>query len=156
MIVPRLTPVLRPAVFNKAINERYLNKTLFKISSCFHQLSPLFAHISTCTLAPSRYFHFVSHRLRDTDTAHHTAHRPHCHWSVYNMSCPGNQMRWDLTSGDLDNEAEKLITKSKAVYDLIGSMNPDDVTVENVIKVRVPLTTAITSFTSNNLRLFNE
>ncbi|KAK2155249.1 hypothetical protein LSH36_245g03012 [Paralvinella palmiformis] len=56
------------------------------------------------------------------------------HWSVYNMACPGNKMRWDLGPDDLAKEADLLLAKSKATYDAVGALKREEVTVENVVK----------------------
>ena len=48
-------------------------------------------------------------------------------------------MRFDLTKEDIEKEANELIIKSKAVYDAIGSLKPENVTFENVVKVNIIL-----------------
>ena len=45
-------------------------------------------------------------------------------------------MQWDFASADLDKEADALITKTRAVYDAVGGVKADDVTYDNIIKVR--------------------
>jgi len=56
------------------------------------------------------------------------------HWSVYNMASPGNRLRWDLKKEDFPRLADELMTKTKAVYDAVGSINKDDVSYEKVVK----------------------
>lgn len=58
------------------------------------------------------------------------------HWCVYNMACPGNRMRWDLTPEDIEKRADQLIERSKAAYDQVGSQPKDELTYENSVKVR--------------------
>lgn len=50
------------------------------------------------------------------------------------MACPGNRMRWDLTTKDIGTEADELILASKKVYDTIGALKDCDVTVDNVVQ----------------------
>lgn len=57
------------------------------------------------------------------------------HWSVYNMACPGNRMRFDLKAADVPAETDKLIESCKAVYEQVGALKAEDVTYDNVIKV---------------------
>ena len=65
----------------------------------------------------------------------------HCrlkvHWSVYNMACPGNRLRFDLTAEDLQKESDRLMIEAKNVYDNIGNLKIEDVTYDNVAKVRM-------------------
>ena len=55
------------------------------------------------------------------------------------MSCPGNRMHWDLTPDYIIAETDRLIAESKSVYDSVGSVSPDAVTYDNVLKVTVVL-----------------
>ena len=57
------------------------------------------------------------------------------HWTQYNMACPGNKLRFDLQPGDLEKEANDLITQTKAVYDAVGALKPEEVTLENTVQV---------------------
>ncbi len=52
------------------------------------------------------------------------------------MACPGNRLRFDLTPEDVASKADDLMTKSKAVYDAIASVKPEEANYDNVIKVR--------------------
>jgi len=56
---------------------------------------------------------------------------------VDNMACPGNRMRWDLSATDIAKQADELIESSKAVYDRVGLLKPDQVAYDNVIKVHI-------------------
>ena len=58
------------------------------------------------------------------------------HWSTYNMACPGNKLRFDLKASELEKEADNLISQTKAVYDAVGSLKPEEVTFENCVQVR--------------------
>ncbi len=49
--------------------------------------------------------------------------------------CPGNRLDWDLTAADIARRTEELIAKSKAVYDSIANLSPDQANYDNVIKV---------------------
>ena len=60
------------------------------------------------------------------------------HWSVYNMACPGNRMRWDLSAEDIGRKADELMTKSKAVYDAVGAVKAEEANFENVVTVESP------------------
>jgi thimet oligopeptidase len=53
------------------------------------------------------------------------------------MASPGNKIRFDLNAEDIAKETEKLIEESKAIYDKIGSLKPDDISYDSVIKVIV-------------------
>ena len=69
-----------------------------------------------------------------TDLRHH--HQP-AHAELFaEMASPGNRMHWDLTTDFIATETERLTAASKAVYDLVGALKADEVTYENVIKVR--------------------
>ena len=52
-----------------------------------------------------------------------------------NMACPGNRLRWNKTASDIASQADELIALSKAVYDRVGALKPDQVSYERVIKV---------------------
>ena len=51
------------------------------------------------------------------------------------MASPGNKMHWDMKPEDLVAETDKLILKSKAVYDSVASLQPDEVSYDTVLKV---------------------
>ena len=51
------------------------------------------------------------------------------------MASPGNRLRFDLTPQDVTSMADELMTKSKAVYDVIASVKPEEANYDNVIKV---------------------
>ena len=71
----------------------------------------------------------ISVRLYQTDN------KPR--YAIFNMACPGNRMRWDLTPADLTTKADALIARSQAVYDAVGALKPNEVTYENVMKVLI-------------------
>ena len=68
------------------------------------------------------------HSLQNSNTVH---------WSVYNMACPGNRMKWDLNAEDIGRKAEELMSKSKAIYDSVGAVKPEEANMENVVKVKL-------------------
>ena len=51
------------------------------------------------------------------------------------MASPGNKMRFDLKPEDIKRESEQLMVKSKNIYDEIGMLSDDQVTMDNVVKV---------------------
>ena len=54
-----------------------------------------------------------------------------------NMAPAGvNTMRWDLTAEDIVSMTDGLIAETKAVYDAVGALKPEEVTFENSLKVR--------------------
>ena len=61
--------------------------------------------------------------------------RSKVHWAVYNMACPGNRMRFDLTVKDIETETDRLIKESKNVYDGIGKLSLEEANYDNVVKV---------------------
>ncbi len=77
------------------------------------------------------------HQIQPSARNLHFERKPH--WSLYNMACPGNKMRFDLNPSDISSKCEELIIKSRAVYEAVGSLKPDEVTFVNVVKVcRLP------------------
>ena len=50
---------------------------------------------------------------------------------------PGCRLYWNLTPKDIATRTDALIAKSRAVYDDVGNLSkqPDDVTVDSVLKV---------------------
>ncbi|XP_013398573.1 thimet oligopeptidase isoform X1 [Lingula anatina] len=50
------------------------------------------------------------------------------------MAAPGNRLRWDLTAEDIPVKAEELIKKSRAVYDAVGALKPEEISYDRVIK----------------------
>ena len=47
----------------------------------------------------------------------------------------GNRLRWDLTPASIQKDTEVLMTKTKTVYDNVGSLSAETVTYENIVKV---------------------
>ncbi|XP_077980904.1 thimet oligopeptidase-like isoform X2 [Glandiceps talaboti] len=45
-----------------------------------------------------------------------------------------NRLRWDLTPETIKTRTGELITKAKVVYDVVGSLSKDEVTLENTLK----------------------
>lgn len=45
-------------------------------------------------------------------------------------------MRWNLTPSDIHMEAEELMKKTKAVYDSVAILTPEQLDYENVIRVK--------------------
>ena len=56
-------------------------------------------------------------------------------WRDYNMASPGNKLRFDLTPSDIKVEADKLMVKSKEIFDQIGTLPDDQVSLKNVVQV---------------------
>ena len=46
-----------------------------------------------------------------------------------------SNLNWKLSAVEIGQETDKLIEKSRKVYDEIGSLNQQDVCFENTIKV---------------------
>ena len=55
------------------------------------------------------------------------------------MASPGNKMRFDLKPEDIKRESEQLMVKSKNIYDEIGMLSDDQVTMDNVVKVNLTI-----------------
>ena len=53
------------------------------------------------------------------------------------MACPGVKLRWDLAETDFHQRTDALIIKSRAVFDAVGSLKPEEANYENVIQVSV-------------------
>lgn len=45
-----------------------------------------------------------------------------------------NTLRWDLTPDDIRTRTDSLINRVKAVYDDVGSLKIENVSVENTLK----------------------
>jgi len=48
----------------------------------------------------------------------------------------GNLLSWDLTTASIEKQTEDLKKKTQIVYDAVGSLSKDEVTYDNVVKVR--------------------
>ena len=48
--------------------------------------------------------------------------------------CANNRLRWDLTPDQIDQLSDELISKTKMVYDSVGSLELTSVTYENTLK----------------------
>lgn len=48
--------------------------------------------------------------------------------------CSENRLRWDLSPEQIHDLSDKLITKTKQVYDDVGSLDLGSVTFENTLK----------------------
>ena len=51
----------------------------------------------------------------------------------------GIYIAWNLSASEITDRAEKLIEKSRAVYDEVGSLTISDVDVNNVLMVKFSL-----------------
>ena len=47
------------------------------------------------------------------------------------------QLQWNLSVDDIKVKVKELIEKTRAVYDYIGSICPDEVTLQNVLMVNM-------------------
>lgn len=45
-----------------------------------------------------------------------------------------NRLRWDLTPEQIQQLCDELIANTKKVYDHVGALNLEDVSVENTLK----------------------
>ena len=134
----RLISVLRTAALNKATTASSFCRSERQYSALRSLTDTCPDRVDRVSLVPkARVGSSVSSKtdclLLNVIRFVHGSNRPH--WSVYNMACPGNKMRWDLGPEDLKKEADLLIAKSKAAYDAVGSLTPEEVTIENVVKV---------------------
>ena len=95
--------------------------------------SQFLSRSSQIVASESRIYLSSNHTLGKT--FNRFIHAEKVHWSVYNMACPGNRMRWDITPEEIATKTEQLMTKSKAIYDYVGAIKTEDITYENVLKV---------------------
>ena len=56
----------------------------------------------------------------------------------------GIYIAWNLSASEITDRAKKLIEKSHAVYDEVGSLAMSDVDVNNVLMVRILVTVSLT------------
>ena len=66
------------------------------------------------------------------------------------MAAPGNLLRFDLSVEDISRETEELIQKSKAVYDAVGSLTPENVSYDSVVKVSTVINICLFYILSSN------
>ncbi|XP_078599822.1 thimet oligopeptidase-like [Branchiostoma floridae x Branchiostoma japonicum] len=67
-----------------------------------------------------------------------------------NMAPAGvNTMRWDLTAEDIVSMTDGLIAETKAVYDAVGALKPEEVTFENSLKAIADSDVAYTNLRNN-------
>lgn len=60
----------------------------------------------------------------------------HTFVQVRSMSVTGNLLSWKITADDIKTSADELIVKTKAAYDTVGLLKPEEVNYRNVVKVQ--------------------
>ncbi|XP_071117688.1 thimet oligopeptidase-like [Haliotis cracherodii] len=58
----------------------------------------------------------------------------HTFVQVRSMSVTGNLLSWKITADDIKTSADELIVKTKAAYDTVGLLKPEEVNYRNVVK----------------------
>ncbi|XP_067678068.1 thimet oligopeptidase-like [Haliotis asinina] len=53
---------------------------------------------------------------------------------IRSMSVTGNLLSWKITADDIRTSADELIVKTKAAYDAVGLLKPEEVNYGNVVK----------------------
>ncbi|CAL1530338.1 unnamed protein product [Lymnaea stagnalis] len=53
---------------------------------------------------------------------------------ISNMAAKGIKLTWNVTKGQISNDADKLMERIKQVYDSIGALSEEEVTYDNVLK----------------------
>ena len=53
------------------------------------------------------------------------------------MMVSGVKLSWQVDPADIPEQVEALITKTRAVYDAVGTLAHDKITYQNSIKVKL-------------------